>query len=122
MVQFQGVDHDEFACGYLRLRNLKETDPQRIAFLEEFSREIYRLAHQFFDAYLKGDQAALRSLVEAAEKEAGTDAGNGMIVLRRFKKGKPRPLTRAEFVDIIKTAGPRSRENLRRLQPEPSPK
>ena len=105
MIQFRGVDHDEFACGYLRLRNLKETDPQRIAFLEEFSREIYRLALQFFDAYLKGDQEALRSLVEAAEKKVGQDAGNRTIALRRFKKGKPRPLTRNGFVDIIRARG-----------------
>jgi tetratricopeptide (TPR) repeat protein len=105
MVQFRGVDHDEFCCGYLRLRNLKETDPARIAFLEDFSRQIYRFALQFFDAYLKGDQEAFRLLVVAAEKEAVPDAGNRMIVLRRFKKAKPRPLTRNELVEIIRARG-----------------
>jgi dienelactone hydrolase len=105
MAQFRGVDHDEFSCGYLRLRNLRETDPERIAYLEEFSREIYRCALRFFDAYLKGDEAAYRSLVEAADKDVEPETGKGMIVLRRFKKGKPRPLTRGEFVDLIKSRG-----------------
>jgi dienelactone hydrolase len=105
MVQFRGVDHDEFACGYLRLRNLRETDPARIAYLEEFSRQIYRCALDFFDAYLKGDEKARRSLVEADERPAATGAEGGSIVLRRFKKGQPRPLTRAEFVDFIKSRG-----------------
>ena len=105
MVQFRGVDHDEFSCGYLRLRNLRETDPARIAYLEEFSRQVYRCALQFFDAYLKGDEAALRSLVEAAENQGGPGSGSGPIVLRRFKKGTSRPLTRGAFVDILRTRG-----------------
>lgn len=105
MVQFRGVDHDEFSCGYLRLRNIRETDPERIACLEEFSRQVYRCALEFFDAYLKGDERALRSLAEAAANESGPEAGNGTVVLRRFKKGKPRPLARSEFVDILKTRG-----------------
>lgn len=105
MVQFRGVDHDEFSCGYLRLRNIRETDPERIACLEEFSRQVYRCALEFFDAYLKGDEGALRSLAEAAANESGPEAGNGTVVLRRFKKGKPRPLARSEFVDILKTRG-----------------
>ncbi len=104
MAQFRGVDHDEFSCGYLRLRNLREIDPARIAYLEEFSRQLYRCALQFFDAYLKGDESALRSLVEAAGKPEAA-AGDGMIVLRRFKKAKPRPLKRSEFIDIIKAQG-----------------
>jgi dienelactone hydrolase len=120
MVQFRGVDHDEFSCGYLRLRNLRETDGARIAYLEEFSRQIYRLALQFFDAYLKRDESALLSLVEAAGKPEAA-AGDGMIVLRRFKKSKPRPLTRSEFVDIIKARGAaeaaRIYADYRRLQP-----
>lgn len=103
MVQFRGVDHDEFSCGYLRLRNLRETDAARIAYLEEFSRQVYRCALQFFDAYLKDDEAALRSLVEAAE--SGPEGGSGPIVLRRFKKAQPRPLTRGEFIDLIKSRG-----------------
>jgi dienelactone hydrolase len=103
MVQFRGVDHDEFSCGYLRLRNLRETDAARIAYLEEFSRQVYRRALQFFDAYLKDDEAALRSLVEAAE--SGPERGSGPIVLRRFKKAQPRPLTRGEFIDLIKSRG-----------------
>jgi tetratricopeptide (TPR) repeat protein len=73
--------------------------------LEEFSRQIYRCALQFFDAYLKGDEEATRSLAEAAEKRGGPEADNRTIVLRRFKKGKPRPLRRSEFVDIIRTHG-----------------
>lgn len=105
MVQFRGVDHDEFSCGNLRLRNLRETDPERVAFLEEFSREIYRCALQFFDAYLKGDEAAYRSLVAAAEQQSGAEAGSKAVVLRRFKKAKPRPLARNEFIDIIQTRG-----------------
>jgi hypothetical protein len=105
MVQFRGVDHDEFSCGYLRLRNLRETDAARVADLEEFSRQIYRCAREFFDAYLKGDELAFRSLVEAAEEPAGSAKTEGAIVLRRFKKGKPRPLTRAEFIDLIKSRG-----------------
>lgn len=105
MVQFRGVDHDEFSCGYLRLRNLRETDLARIAYLEEFSRQVYRCALQFFDAYLKGDESALRSLVEAAESRDGLGADDGPIVLRRYKKARPRPLTRAEFIDIIKSRG-----------------
>ena len=105
MVQFRGVDHDEFSCGYLRLRNLRESDSARVAFLEEFSRLVYRCALQFFDAYLKDDQEARGSLVEAAENRAGTGADDGMIVLRSFKKAKPRPLTRNEFIDIIQTRG-----------------
>jgi dienelactone hydrolase len=105
MVQFRGVDHDEFACGYLRLRNLRETDPARIAYLEEFSRQIYRCALEFFDAYLKGDEKALRSLVEAAAEPGGPGRREGAIVFRRFKKGKPRPLTRAEFIDLVKSRG-----------------
>lgn len=105
MVQFRGVDHDEFSCGYLRLRNLRETDPARIADLEEFSRQVYRCAREFFDAYLKGDEIALRSLIEAAEESGSAGRTEGAVVLRRFKKGKPRPLTRAEFIDLIKSRG-----------------
>ena len=105
MVQFRGVDHDEFSCGYLRLRNLRENNPARIAELEGFSRRIYGLSLQFFDAYLKDDREALRSLAESAENRAGTGAEDGMIVLRSFKKGQPRPLTRNEFIDIIQTRG-----------------
>jgi dienelactone hydrolase len=105
MVQFRGVDHDEFSCGYLRLRNLRENNPARIAELEGFSRRIYDLSLQFFDAYLKDDREALRSLAESAENRAGTGAEDGMIVLRSFKKGQPRPLTRNEFIDIIQTRG-----------------
>ncbi|MBN2198715.1 MAG: hypothetical protein JW747_02595 [Candidatus Aminicenantes bacterium] len=105
MIQFRGVDHDEFACGYLRLRNLRETDPARIAALEEFSRTVYRCALLFFDAYLKGDEEAYRSLEEAAEGWSEGGAENGTVVLRRFKKAKPRPMTRGEFMDIVTTRG-----------------
>jgi len=105
MIQFRGVDHDEFACGYLRLRNLRETDPERIADLEEFSREVYRCALGFFDAYLKGDDNARDLLIEAAGKPGGAGPEDGPIVLRRFKKGRPRPLKRSEFVDILKSRG-----------------
>lgn len=105
MVQFRGVDHDEFSCGNLRLRNLRETDPGRVAYLEEFSRQLYRCALEFFDAYLKGDGSALRSLVEAAEGQGGTGSEDGPVVLRRFKKGKSRPLTRGAFIDIIRSRG-----------------
>ena len=105
MVQFQGVDHDEFSCGYLRLRNLRETDPARVAYLEEFSRQVYHCALEFFDAYLKGDESALRSLVEAAKSQGGVGSEGGPVVLRRFKKAKPRLLTRGEFIDLIKSRG-----------------
>jgi len=105
MVQFRGVDHDEFACGYLRLRNLRETDPERVAALEEFSRAVYRCALLFFDAYLKGDKEAYRSLAEAAEGWSEGGAESGMVVLLRFKKAKPRSLTRGEFMDIVTTRG-----------------
>lgn len=105
MVQFRGVDHDEFSCGYLRLRNLRETDPERVAYLEDFSRQVYRCALEFFNAYLKGDENALHSLVAAAEGPSGSVTKDGAIVLRRFKKAKPRLLTRAEFVDLIKALG-----------------
>ena len=105
MVQFRGVDHDEFSCGYLRLRNIRETDPARVAYLEEFSRQVYRCALQFFDAYLKSDESSFRSLVEAAENRDGRATDDGPIVLRRFKKGSSRPLTRGAFVDIIRTRG-----------------
>ncbi len=103
MVQFRGVDHDEFACGYLRLRNLRETDPARIAILEEFTRQIYDHVLTFFDAYLKGDTEALRSLAEAAGRPVEPE--EGCIALRVYKKAKQRPLTRKEFVDIIQTQG-----------------
>jgi dienelactone hydrolase len=105
MVQFRGVDHDEFSCGYLRLRNLRETDPARVAYLEEFSRQVYHCALEFFDAYLKGDESALRSLIEAAESKGGVGSEGGPVVLRRFKKAKPRLLTRGEFIDLIKSRG-----------------
>jgi dienelactone hydrolase len=105
MVQFRGVDHDEFSCGYLRLRNLRETDPARVAYLEEFSRRIYRSALQFFDAYLKGDEKALHSLVGAAEGPDGSVTEDGAVVLRRFRKGKSRPLTRGAFIDIVRSRG-----------------
>ena len=105
MVQFRGVDHDEFSSGYLRLRNLREIDPARIAYLEEFSRQVYRCALEFFDAYLKVDESALRSLVEAAENQGGAGSEGGPIVLRRFKMAKPRLLARGEFVDLIKSRG-----------------
>ena len=72
MVQFRGVDHDEFSCGYLRLRNLRETDPARVAYLEEFSRRIYRSALQFFDAYLKGDRDG-PSFARRGRREQGRD-------------------------------------------------
>jgi dienelactone hydrolase len=105
MVQFRGVDHDEFSCGYLRLRNLRETEPARVAYLEEFSRQVYRCALLFFDAYLKGDESALRSLVEAAEAQGGAGSESGPVALRRFKRAQVRPLTRGEFIDLIKSRG-----------------
>lgn len=105
MIQFRGVDHDEFSCGYLRLRNLRETDPSRITYLERFSREIYSSALRFFDAYLKKDSVTIQSLTDYFEKPVGLNAEDTMIVLKDFKKAKRRPLTRSEFVDIIKTQG-----------------
>ena len=105
MIQFRGVDHDEFSCGYLRLRNLKETDPMRIADLEEFTREIYDCSLRFFNAYFKGDAEALRSLAAQAETPADSAARSEMVALRHYKKGRRRPLTRDEFVDIVKTRG-----------------
>ena len=114
MVQFRGVDHDEFACGYLRLRNLNEADPDRLAYLERFSREVYSCALTFFDAYLKKDTSALRSLTAWADHSARTDAADTMIALRDFKKGKPRPLSRGEFVDIIKAKGAEEALNIYR--------
>ncbi|UCC43703.1 MAG: MBL fold metallo-hydrolase [Candidatus Zixiibacteriota bacterium] len=104
MIQFAGVDHDAFSCSYLRLRNLSEVDPGRIAYLEEFSREIYRNALSFFDAYLKDDATALETLTSGANSGSQTERQE-MIVLRDLKKGMRRPLTRKEFVNIIRTQG-----------------
>jgi len=107
-IEFHDVNHDAFACGYLRLRNLAETDSGRISFLEEFTREVCQDVLLFFDAYLKDDSNALHTLA-AACVESEDDAGQGdhgkMVAFRQYKAKKQRPLTRKDLVEIIRTRG-----------------
>ena len=105
MIQCRGVNHDAFSCGYLRLRNLSEPDTARVAYLERFTRNTYQYALMFFDAYLKNDTSALALLQAATPLAAGSESADDMIVLQDYKKKKTRPLSRSEFVDIIKSQG-----------------
>ena len=53
MLQFNQVIHEDFAPGNLRLKLLAEPDPERVAYLEEFTRTVFRYTLSFLDAHLK---------------------------------------------------------------------
>jgi dienelactone hydrolase len=102
MLQFTGVDHDEYAVGGLRLRNASETDPARVAALEAFGRTIIRYTAEFFDAYLKGKSEA-RAFLNNPPETNGVPPG---LVLRTASKAAhPAPPGRDDFTRLVREQG-----------------
>jgi dienelactone hydrolase len=102
MVQFSGVDHDEYAVDGLKLRNASETDPVRVAALEGFARTILSYTAEFFDAYLKNKTEAKGFLNDAPEAN-GVPAG--LVKRRASKAAHPRPPNREDFSRLVREKG-----------------
>ncbi|MBN1938413.1 MAG: hypothetical protein JW843_02435, partial [Candidatus Aminicenantes bacterium] len=102
MVQFSGVDHDEYAVGGLRLRNASETDPARVDALEGFARTIIRYTAEFFDAHLK-NKAEAKSFLNNAPEANGIPAG--LVKRRASKSANPPPPGRDDFSRLVREKG-----------------
>jgi len=101
-VQFDSVGHDDFAPGVVRLRNLSEQDSDRVEHLERFTTVLYRYTLAFFDAFLKGNEATLKSLSLDA---VAIDGANWISAKWTSKAALPIPPSEAEFVQIIRRDG-----------------
>ncbi len=102
MYQFEGVSHDDFSPGYVRLRNLLESDPDRVEYLETFARVLGRHVRHFFDAVLKDDRDS-RAFLTAPPAQHGAPAG--MLVLAEVKPALPQPPTGDMFAAILLEQG-----------------
>jgi len=102
MIQFAGVDHDEYAVDGLRLRNSSETDPARIAYLEDFARTIMRYTAEFFDAFLKGSSEARAFLSNTPEANG---VPSGLIQRTASKSAQPAPPSRDDFARLVQERG-----------------
>lgn len=102
MLQFSGVNHDAFAPGYLRLELLAENDPERVRYLEEFTRVLFRYTLAFLDAHFKGDSASTHFL-NANPETNGVPAG--MVVRDEEKDAIRPPPSREEFIGILNGRG-----------------
>lgn len=111
MLQFNGVTHDDFAPGNLRLRLSAEASPERVAYLEDFTRTLQRYTLAFLDAHLKGDRAAGEFL---SNSPATNGVRAGMVSLSASKDAVPPPPTREEFGAILLSRGPAVAEEVYR--------
>jgi dienelactone hydrolase len=118
MLQFNGVAHDCFAPGNLRLRLLTEPSPERVAYLEDLSRTLERYTLAFLDAHLKGDLAAAEFLSSSPEVN-GVPAG--MVALSASKNAVRPPPTEEEFRAILVSRGPDVAEEVYRAVRESDP-
>ncbi|MFC1530030.1 dienelactone hydrolase family protein [Gemmatimonadota bacterium] len=109
MCQFEGVSHDDFAPGYMRLRNLVEPDPERIEYLDTFASVMCRYVRWFFDATLKGDQEA-RALLDATHDQIGVSSS--MLVRAEAKPALTQPPTQDEFAAILLERGVETAERI----------
>jgi len=111
MIQFSGVQHDDFSPGYVRLRNLAETDEAKIAYLEAFERAICDYTRQFFAAFLKGDSVGRQYL---AATPVANGLPDGMVARSESKSALRKPPTRDEFAQIIRERGVDAAEQIYR--------
>jgi dienelactone hydrolase len=118
MLQFNGVTHDNFAPGNLRLRLLTEPSPERVAYLEDFTRTLQRYTLAFLDAHLKGDRGAAEFM---ASSPAGNGVPAGMVALSASKDAVRPPPTREEFGAILSSRGPGVAEEVYREVKETHP-
>ncbi len=109
MVQFEGVVHDDFSPGYLRLHDLAEPDPARIVYRETFAGVMFRYVRCFFDATLKDDPAG-HAFLTAPPSQHGVPAG--MVVVADSKPALPQPPTRDEFAAILRERGVETAERV----------
>jgi len=100
MVQYNGVVHDDFAPGNLRLRLTTEAGAERVAYLEEFSRSLSRYTLAFLDSHLKGDSNALASMVAPPEVN---EIPTGMVALVESKQPVRPPPSDEEFAEILRS-------------------
>ncbi len=118
MLQFNGVTHDDFAPGNLRLRLLTEPSPERVAYLEDFTRTLQRYTLAFLDAHLKGNPGAA-GFVSSSPAANGVQAG--MVALSASKDAVRPPPTRQEFGEILVSRGPDVAEEVYREVKETHP-
>ena len=118
MVQFNGVEHDDFSPQYLTLKNTVEADPTRVAYLETFARAELEYVLRFFEMALDGDTTAGASLA-SLPRELGLP--DSMVVRFETKKGLKAPPTVGEFTAIIRSRGAKVAADVYRAAVEVEP-
>lgn len=104
MVQFNGVGHDDFSPGGPRLRNVVETDPSRVAYLETFVRVTLEYTRRFLEAALRGDSTA-RALLPLLP--SAMQLPDSMVARYDSKRALRAPPSATEFADIVRSRGAR---------------